>query len=107
MGSPSLISSAIRSTEVRAARAETFGVLQDEHGGASATMLRAYHASHRLGPSPSSPCMHRGDAETRSFSHLEVTADTVRFAYAAGAPCRTPAGTPLSLPRRSPAFPAR
>jgi transport and Golgi organization protein 2 len=102
-----LISSAIRSTEVRAARAETFGVLKDEHGGPSAAMLRAYHASHRLGPSPSSPCMHRDDAETRSFSHLEVAAETVRFAYAAGAPCRTPAAPPLSLPRRSPAFPAR
>jgi hypothetical protein len=36
--------------------------------------------------------MHRGDAETVSFSWVKVTASDVEFFYAPGAPCRSHPG---------------
>lgn len=97
-----LISSAIRSQEVRASRQATFDELRGAHGGVTDDMLAAYHASHRRGPSAHSPCMHRHDAETRSLSHVVVSEGRVRFAYTGDAPCRgaTPVVVDLARERR-------
>ena len=51
-----------------------------------------YHASHHPSSGPYSPCMHRPDAETVSFSQIEVTPRRVRFHYVPHSPC-------LGLPR--------
>jgi hypothetical protein len=62
--------------------------------------LMAYHRSHRPERGPNSPCMHRPDAATVSFSHVQVDAREVRFDYAPRAPCRgLPSGEPVVLPR--------
>lgn len=40
-----------------------------------------FHASHLPEPGPHSPCMHRDDAATVSFSHIAVTSDAVEMTY--------------------------
>ena len=59
-----------------------------------------YHASHLPSRSKESVCMHREDANTVSFSHVSVNADTVSFSYADGAPCQAPLGKPIKLELR-------
>ena len=49
--------------------------------------LYAFHTSHCEVPDAYSPCMHRVDAETVSFSWITVTEREIRFIYVAGAPC--------------------
>ena len=77
---------------------------------ASAASLLQFHASHDNGPSAYSPCMHRPDAETVSFSHIVVAANHVHFSYTPHAPC-IPSSLSRSLhllARTSPALqPAR
>jgi hypothetical protein len=45
--------------------------------------------------------MHRTDACTVSLSRIEVTTDRIAIAYAAGSPCHTPLGLPLTALRQS------
>src|ERR1041385_6022801 len=56
------------------------------------TLLYQFHASHGTGMDATadaySPCMHRDDAETVSFSWVVVTREEVRFLYSPSAPCR-------------------
>jgi len=56
------------------------------------TLLYQFHASHGTGMDARadaySPCMHREDAETVSFSWVVVTREEVRFLYSPSAPCR-------------------
>ncbi len=59
----------------------------------------AFHRSHGPERGPYSPCMHREDAATVSFSWIRVDPQTVRFTYAEGAPCFASLGEPLVLPR--------
>ncbi|MCZ6727288.1 MAG: NRDE family protein [Acidobacteria bacterium] len=58
-----------------------------------------FHHSHRPERGELSPCMHRADAGTVSFSHVEVEESFVRFTYNSGPPCREsrPLGTELQL----------
>jgi hypothetical protein len=49
--------------------------------------LRRFHHSHEPRPGPSSVCMHRTDAQTVSFSHIEVNDRRVSYEYVAGPPC--------------------
>jgi hypothetical protein len=53
------------------------------------TNLYSFHASHGSGPDAYSPCMHRPDAETVSFSWVIVSQDSIRFSYSPGAPCQS------------------
>ncbi len=66
-------------------------------------LLWAFHESHRgesgAGANAYSPCMHRDDAQTVSFSWITVTPDNVRFFYAPGAPCEARAGELTCLGR--------
>ena len=58
-----------------------------------------FHRSHGPERGPYSPCMHREDAATVSFSWIQVDSQAVRLAYAEGAPCRASIGEPLVLSR--------
>ncbi|NNE07153.1 MAG: hypothetical protein HKN20_01195 [Gemmatimonadetes bacterium] len=48
-----------------------------------------FHHDHGEGPSAYSVCMHRDDAETRNFTHVIVSADTVTLRQKPDAPCRS------------------
>jgi hypothetical protein len=50
--------------------------------------LRAFHACHGTAASAYSPCMHRPDAQTVSFSQIQVSQDEISFLYSPAAPCR-------------------
>ncbi|MDX2154199.1 MAG: NRDE family protein [Bryobacteraceae bacterium] len=62
--------------------------------------LERFHASHGERASAYSPCMHREDAETVSFSRIEVTKERVRFSYRGSAPCRPGLVETLEMVRR-------
>ena len=66
-----------------------------------ATRLFQFHASHAHGADAYSPCMHRADAETVSFSWVKVTPGEVSFFYAPAAPCRWVPGQTIAIPRAS------
>ena len=51
-------------------------------------MLQAFHRSHRVERGPWSVCMHRDDAETVSFTHVNVSARRVQMHYSPDAPCK-------------------
>lgn len=61
--------------------------------------LYAFHASHGESPSAYSPCMHREDAQTVSFSWVVVSRDEVRFLYSPVAPCQSAPSAPQILRR--------
>jgi hypothetical protein len=54
----------------------------------TAGAMTAYHASHGTRRGSLSPCMHRDDAATVSFTHVHVTPGRVSMTYHAGPPCR-------------------
>ncbi len=57
------------------------------------------HASHSPERSAHSICMHRDEAHTVSFSHIEVGLSEVNFSYANGAPCEATVEKVASLKR--------
>jgi hypothetical protein len=60
----------------------------------------AYHESHVPERGPSSPCMHRPDARTVSFTCVRVDSHDVRMSYAPHPPCQgRPRDEPVRLPR--------
>ena len=59
--------------------------------------LLAYHRSHSPAPSAHSVCMHRGDAQTVSFTWVTVDGTGANMYYSAGSPCRSLAGESLAL----------
>jgi hypothetical protein len=75
-----LTSSSFDAEGVRQARLLEFA----RHRGDLAT----FHASHGDSPSAYSPCMHRDDAETVSFTWAVVSTGAIRLAYVPEAPCR-------------------
>jgi len=83
-----LISSALFYQDVRASRVAVFEktlLETDKHDVALFYRLHRDHSPH--GPSASSICMHREDAQTVSFSHVHVGCDRTEFHYWDGAPC--------------------
>jgi len=63
------------------------------------TLLYQFHSSHAASPDAYSPCMHRDDAETVSFSWVTVTREEIRFLYSPAAPCRCSLSAHQVLPR--------
>jgi hypothetical protein len=61
--------------------------------------LLAYHAGHAHGVSAYSVCMHRDDAETRSFTRVDVENERVRLAWTPGPPCRRARSVAVELAR--------
>jgi len=103
-----LVSSSFFTEEVRSSRIAVFESLQRERAGDTPTELHlAFHRSHRPERGPHSPCMHRADASTVSFSHIEVGGAEVRFRYTASSPCRGLPEAPVVLPTRSAGEPSR
>jgi hypothetical protein len=74
--------------------------LQCARGSVDAALLRDFHASHGEGASAFSPCMHRADAETVSFTHVKVSGSSVQLVYTPSAPCLHAPGLTLSLTRK-------
>jgi hypothetical protein len=57
-------------------------------GARNPNALKSFHASHDDGPGAYSTCMHRPDAETVSFSWINVTDSDATFYYTPAAPCQ-------------------
>jgi hypothetical protein len=96
--SPGLIltSSSVTEPEVAAARRAAFDALDT----VTEQALIELHRSHLPERGRCSICMHREDAETQSFSLVNVEADMIRLTHTPEAPCRGTALPPLALIRR-------
>ena len=64
-----------------------------------AESLEHFHRAHMGGPSAYSPCMHREDAETVSFSRVNVSASEISLSYSPAAPCRHVLPSVQTIPR--------
>jgi hypothetical protein len=94
-----LTSSSYDPEGVRKARWNELAHRATTHGRIDEALLHAFHGSHRELPDAYSPCMHRADAETVSFSWVTVTHDEIRFIYLAGPPCAAKASEQQTLRR--------
>jgi hypothetical protein len=64
-----------------------------------AESLERFHREHLDGPSAYSPCMHRDDAESVSFSRVKVSPSEITLAYSPGPPCRRISPSIHTIPR--------
>jgi hypothetical protein len=95
-----LVSSSFDTAEVRARRVELYQRLRHEAGCDPEERHWAFHRSHRPARGAYSPCMHRPDARTVSFSRVRVGLEQVEFHYAPHPPCQgRPHGEPVRLNR--------
>ncbi len=94
-----LTSSSFDPDGVHRARGARLMELAPEMQRADADALRQLHTTHGAAPNAYSPCMHRVDAETVSFSWINVSSQEVRFLYTPAAPCRQVPAEDLTLPR--------
>lgn len=92
-----LISSSFDPAQVTDRRREELASLAKRSGTLDTAALLIFHQSHLGNRGPYSPCMHRHDAETVSFSWLRVTDSEASFYYSAGAPCRSFTGESFTL----------
>jgi Transport and Golgi organisation 2 len=87
-----LTSSSFDSRGVRRFRLNEFARRAGRAARIDPGLLYQFHASHGTTvdatPDAYSPCMHREEAETVSFSWIIVTREEVRFLYSPSAPCR-------------------
>jgi hypothetical protein len=97
---PPLVSSSFDPAGVQSTRRREFARLADTPAGLDARALESFHESHSDGASAYSPCMHRPDAETVSFSRVRVSMSEVEFYYTPAAPCRGVPGRTVRLPLR-------
>jgi hypothetical protein len=99
LANPPLISSSFYTEQVRDSRTAVFRKLRQASTYPSPVERHlAFHRSHEPARGPYSPCMHRPDARTVSFSWISVDAAGVRFHYVADSPCRgRPDGAPVVL----------
>jgi len=94
-----LVSSSIDPQGVKLRRRDQFHRHVRAAGKLDAAVLFTFHLSHGVAADAYSPCMHRSDAETVSFSWVKVTETQVEFFYAPGPPCRWAPGETRTLPR--------
>ena len=92
-----LVSSSFDPQGVRRRRREEFTRRLDAAGHLDASVLFAFHESHGRASDAYSPCMHRADAKTVSFSWIRVTGGTVQFFYVPEAPCKWAPGQSQTL----------
>lgn len=95
-----LTSSSFDTEEVRKTRQEEFARLTASAPPCDATLLTAFHRSHRPARNAYSVCMHRPDAKTVSFSRVRVSPAETTFLYAPAAPCESVPEMRLTLTRR-------
>jgi hypothetical protein len=89
-------SSSVDAKYVKSLRKQLFDE-SDLNDSKDSVQFIKYHSSHMPNKSTESVCMHRDDANTVSFSHVMVSAESVEFSYAGGAPCRAALGKPLRI----------
>lgn len=94
-----LTSSSYDAKGVRRVRLEEYAQRVGAAGSVDPALLYWFHASHREQADAYSPCMHRADAETVSFSWVVVSPDEIRFFYSPAAPCVAVAGEQQVLRR--------
>jgi len=94
-----LTSSSYDPEGVRDVRLAEFSERVTSAGRVDPALFYSFHASHREQPDAYSPCMHRADAETVSFSWVVVSRDQIRFFYSPAAPCVWTPGEQQVLPR--------
>jgi hypothetical protein len=82
-----LTSSSLDQKGVEACRKRLFERVLAERGHLDIQLLFDFHSSHLPVCGAYSPCMHREDASTVSFSWVTVAKDSIRFCYLPGAPC--------------------
>jgi hypothetical protein len=95
-----LASSSWDATLAESVRRGQMARLLEKAGGPHAGAFLAFHRSHAPQPGPYSPCMHRADAETVSFTWVTVTPVEANLYYSPGPPCRSLAGASLSIGMR-------
>jgi hypothetical protein len=95
-----LVSSSYDQAGSERARRQEFATVLGASGGLHSEALHRFHESHAGEPSAYSPCMHRRDAETVSFSRVRVTGSGIDFYYTGAAPCRRARGETVKLSRR-------
>jgi hypothetical protein len=96
-----LTSSSFNSEGIRLSRQREYSHVRDNDG------LLDFHRSHAPARSAYSTCMHRADAETVSFSWIQVTDQETDFCYTPGAPCENLPGVRLKLARCSSSDPSQ
>jgi hypothetical protein len=82
-----LISSSFDPRGVEVYRKRLFNTLAAKHGRVDLKLLLEFHASHAPTPSAYSPCMHRDNALTVSFSKVAVADGVIEFVYFPIPPC--------------------
>jgi len=87
-----LVSSSFATGEVRRSRTELLRRMKRESDTDATETHLAYHESHDPVAGPYSPCMHRSDAESVSFSWIRVGTSRIEFFYSDDSPH---AGRPL------------
>ena len=95
-----LMSSSFDTEAVRAKRRQEWTRRLRATGTVDAATLFSFHGSHSPRPGAYSPCMHRADAETVSFSWVRVTNSVVEFFYTPAAPCQWSPGQSETLVRK-------
>jgi hypothetical protein len=95
---PPLISSSFKTAEVVALRREQFRHLTANATQLSFDRLYEFHRSHEPTASAYSVCMHRDDAQTVSFSWINVTGQKIEFWYHPQALCQREIPTRVVLP---------
>lgn len=82
-----LVSSSFDPRGVEVCRKRLFNTLAEEHGRVDLQLLKDFHASHAPTPSAYSPCMHRENALTVSFSRVTIRDGVIEFVYFPVPPC--------------------
>jgi hypothetical protein len=96
-GEMPLVSSSFDPHGVRVKRREEFRRKRDAAGRLDASLLFAFHESHNGKGDAYSPCMHRADARTVSFSWIRVNSESAQFIYAPDSPCKWSLGQSQTL----------
>jgi hypothetical protein len=91
-----LTSSSVNAAGAQTARRELLARMIEEGGKRAGTFL-AFHRSHHPAVGPCSPCMHRADAGTVSFTWIMVNPAEATLYYSTGAPCASLAGESATL----------
>jgi len=93
-----LCSSSLGDDRVTASRGAVWRRWRDEPAPWDDARQREFHRDHTPAPSAWSVCMHRDDAESVSFTAVELGPDAVRLAYHDAPPCRPGATHAVHLP---------
>jgi hypothetical protein len=88
----SMFSSSFDQAGVERVRRKRFADLRNHQDSVTSEALTAFHRNHFASPDAYSPCMHRADAQTVSFSHLRVNNHDAEFTWLPHAPCEGNAG---------------